>query len=177
MTQFINIGSADNRMPTGCNGKSKQNPRFLYLPDLLKNILSVQFRTVGLQTPYPAESNHCLDFSTVRDEKLRCVIARDENGIAAGCGALLFQKSGFGEVKRVYIRPEYRGMTREQIVATLENLALENLCHELRLETGIHQQPAIALYRRCGYVVCEAFPPYIEDPLSVFMYKNIQLNP
>ncbi|WP_325175441.1 hypothetical protein [Pectobacterium punjabense] len=26
---------------------------------------------------YPVESDHCLDFSTVSDEKLRCVIARD----------------------------------------------------------------------------------------------------
>ena len=124
---------------------------------------------------YPAESNHCLDFSTVRDEKLRCVIARDDNGIPAGCGALVFQEEGFGEVKWVYIRPEYRGRKLgDQIVSFLEKLALENICHQLRLETGIHQQPAIALYRRCGYVVCEAFPPYIEDPLSVFMCKNIQ---
>lgn len=27
---------------------------------------------------YPAESNHCLDLSTVNDEQLRCVIVRDE---------------------------------------------------------------------------------------------------
>ncbi|MGM7649692.1 GNAT family N-acetyltransferase [Serratia marcescens] len=127
---------------------------------------------------YPAESNHCLDFSPVRDEKLKCVIARDGNGNPAGCGALLIQEGGFGEVKRVYIRPEYRGRKLgEQIVASLENLALANICHQLRLETGIHQQPAIALYRRCGYVVCEAFPPYIADPLSVFMCKNIPLKP
>ncbi|WP_338090073.1 GNAT family N-acetyltransferase [Pectobacterium punjabense] len=58
---------------------------------------------------YPVESDHCLDFSTVSDEKLRCVIARDEHGIPTGCGALLFQEGGFGEVKRVYIRPEFRG--------------------------------------------------------------------
>lgn len=127
---------------------------------------------------YPDESNHCLDFTTVSDENLRCVIARDEHGIPAGCGGLLFQEGGFGELKRVYIRPEFRGRKLgEQIVAFLENIALENICHQLRLETGIHQQPAIALYSRCGYVVCEVFPPYIADPLSVFMCKNIQLNP
>ncbi|MBU3895263.1 GNAT family N-acetyltransferase [Serratia rubidaea] len=125
---------------------------------------------------YPDESNHCLNFSSVSDNKLRCVIARDKYGVPVGCGALLLQEEGFGEVKRVYIRPEYRGRKLgEQIVTSLESLALENTCHQLRLETGIHQQPAIALYRRCGYVVCEAFPPYIADPLSVFMYKNIQL--
>ncbi|HHB1426521.1 TPA: GNAT family N-acetyltransferase [Serratia odorifera] len=123
---------------------------------------------------YPDESNHCLDFSTVSDDKLRCVIARDENGVPAGCGALYFQDGGFAEVKRVYIRPEYRGRKLgEQIVASIESLALEHGCHQLRLETGMRQQPAIALYRRCGYVVCEAFPPYSADPLSVFMCKFI----
>ncbi len=127
---------------------------------------------------YPTESNHCLDFSTVSDENLRCVIVKDEHGIPAGCGALLFEEGGFGEVKRIYIRPEFRGRKLgEQIIAFLENLALENRCHQLRLETGIHQQSAIALYRRCGYEVCEAFHPYIADPLSVFMCKNIQVNP
>ncbi|MEN4797520.1 GNAT family N-acetyltransferase, partial [Pantoea agglomerans] len=35
---------------------------------------------------YPAESNHCLDLSTVTDEQLRCIIVRDEGGLPAGCG-------------------------------------------------------------------------------------------
>ncbi|MEN4793322.1 GNAT family N-acetyltransferase [Pantoea agglomerans] len=127
---------------------------------------------------YPAESNHCLDFSSVSDENLRCLIVRDKEGIPAGCGAVLFQEDGLGEMKRVYIRPEFRGRKLgERIVNALENLARESLCHQLRLETGIHQQPAIALYRRCGYEICEPFPPYVADPLSVFMRRNIPFNP
>ncbi|CAI0752527.1 GNAT family N-acetyltransferase [Serratia quinivorans] len=123
---------------------------------------------------YPAESNHCLNLSTVSDEQLRCVIARDENGTPAGCGALLFQAVGLAEIKRVYIRPEFRGQKLgEQIVSVIESIASVNSCHILRLETGIHQQPAIALYRRCGYEICDAFPPYVADPLSVFMCKEI----
>jgi putative acetyltransferase len=123
---------------------------------------------------YPAESNHCLNLSTVSDEQLRCVIARDENGTPAGCGALLFQEVDSAEIKRVYIRPEFRGQKLgEQIVSVIESIATVNSCHILRLETGIHQQPAIALYRRCGYEICDAFPPYAADPLSVFMCKEI----
>lgn len=123
---------------------------------------------------YPAESNHCLNLSTVSNEQLRCVIARDEKGTPAGCGALLFQDEGSAEIKRVYIRPEFRGLKLgEQIVSAIESIASVNSCHILRLETGIHQQPAIALYRRCGYEICDAFPPYAADPLSVFMCKEI----
>ncbi|WP_345828136.1 GNAT family N-acetyltransferase [Erwinia sp. HDF1-3R] len=123
---------------------------------------------------YPAESNHCLDFSTVSDEQLRCVIVRNEGGSPAGCGALLFQEDGSAEIKRVYIRPEYRGRKLgEQIVSAIETIASEKNSSLLRLETGIHQQPAIALYRRCGYEICDAFPPYAADPLSVFMCKEL----
>lgn len=124
---------------------------------------------------YPVESNHCLDFSTINNERLQCIIAYNENGHPAGCGALLFQGDGSGEVKRVYIRPEYRGRKLgERIIASIENIAIENTCYLLRLETGIHQQPAISLYRRCGYELCEAFPPYTANPLSIFMHKKLK---
>ncbi|WP_442797217.1 GNAT family N-acetyltransferase [Pantoea vagans] len=123
---------------------------------------------------YPAESNHCLDFSTVGDEKLRCIIVNDHDGSPVGCGALLFQADGSAEIKRVYIRPEYRGRKLgEQIVSAIESIASEKSTRILRLETGIHQQPAIGLYRRCGYEICDAFPPYSADPLSIFMYKEL----
>lgn len=123
---------------------------------------------------YPEESHHGLDLSTVRNNELRCVIAQDDNGKPAGCGTLLYQDGHVAEIKRVYIRPEYRGRKLgEQILASLEKFASENRCHQLRLETGIYQQPAIALYRRCGFRLCEAFPPYISDPLSVYMCKDI----
>ncbi|MGO2155237.1 MAG: GNAT family N-acetyltransferase [Serratia proteamaculans] len=123
---------------------------------------------------YPAESNHCLNLSTVSNEQLRCVIARDEKGTPAGCGALVFQGEGSAEIKRVYIRPEFRGLKLgEQIVSAIESIASVNSYRLLRLETGVYQQSAIALYRRCGYEICEAFPPYAADPLSVFMRKEI----
>ena len=41
----------------------------------------------------------------------------------------------------------------------------------LRLETGIHQPEALALYRSAGYAERGAFGAYAPDPLSVFMEK------
>lgn len=123
---------------------------------------------------YPVESNHCLDLSTIRGEQLRCVIVRDEGGTPVGCGALLLQGDGSAEIKRVYVRPEYRGRKLgEQILSAIETIASEKNSRLLRLETGIHQLSAIALYRSCGFEICDAFPPYTPDPLSVFMYKAL----
>ena len=43
----------------------------------------------------------------------------------------------------------------------------------LRLETGIHNTEALALYRRAGFAECAAFGDYAPDPLSVFMEKRV----
>ena len=45
----------------------------------------------------------------------------------------------------------------------------------LRLETGIHNTEALALYRRAGFRDCDPFGDYAPDPLSVFMEKDITL--
>jgi len=40
-----------------------------------------------------------------------------------------------------------------------------------RLETGVKQPEALALYRKLGYAERGPFGAYGEDPLSVFMEK------
>lgn len=123
---------------------------------------------------YPEESNHSVCLSSIPDESLRCIVAQDEDGAAVGCGVVLLSDEDAGEIKRVYIRPAYRGKKLgELIITALENIAGNTGCKLLRLETGINQQPAIALYHRCGYTLCGAFTPYAEDPLSVFMWKPL----
>ncbi|WP_244964695.1 GNAT family N-acetyltransferase [Pantoea stewartii] len=97
------------------------------------------------------------------DEQLRSVTLRDEAGAPAGCVALLFQENDSAEIKRVYIRPEYRGRTlRERIVSAIETMNLEKAPCLLRLEMRTNQQPAIALYRKYGYKICGAFPRMLQ---------------
>jgi putative acetyltransferase len=43
----------------------------------------------------------------------------------------------------------------------------------LRLETGIHQRAAIALYERVGFKRIPPFEPYREDPLSRCYEKRL----
>jgi len=59
------------------------------------------------------------------------------------------------------------------VVAELEAIARRARLPLLRLETGIHNADALALYRGAGFVECEAFGDYQPDPLSVFMEKRI----
>lgn len=126
------------------------------------------------QALYPEESNHCVNLAAISDEKIRCLLVCDDDGNGIGCGTILLQPGHKAEIKRLYIDPAYRGKhLAEQIIAQLEKIARESGRFLLQLETGIHQQPAIRLYQKCGYAFCDPFPPYTEDPLSVFMCKPL----
>jgi GNAT superfamily N-acetyltransferase len=43
----------------------------------------------------------------------------------------------------------------------------------LKLETGIHNHEALALYRRLGYRDCRAFGDYLENGVSLFLEKRL----
>ena len=44
----------------------------------------------------------------------------------------------------------------------------------MRLETGVHQPEALALFAAAGFKNCEPFGGYpTDDPLSVFMEKRL----
>ena len=123
---------------------------------------------------YPAESNHLLDLSELTEENLILMVIRDQQLTAVGCGAVVLNGDGTGEMKRVYIDPTHRGQhLGETLLAALEDEALSRHCHTVRLETGIKQHAAVRLYERCGYEMRPPFAPYTADPLSLFMEKAL----
>ena len=125
-----------------------------------------------LQSLYPPESNHILDIAALCAPDIRFWVARRE-GVAHGCGALRVE-AGYGEVKRMYVAPEARGRRLGRaILACIEDQAAREGLALMRLETGIHQAAAHALYRSGGYAECAPFGEYRLDPLSVFMEKRL----
>ncbi|WP_449542871.1 GNAT family N-acetyltransferase [Enterobacter ludwigii] len=140
-------------------------------PDILHLIAALDRYQSEL---YPAESNHLLDLTELPTASLILMIIRDRQLHAVGCGAVVLNGDGTGEMKRVYIDPAHRGQhLGEMLLAALEDEALSRHCHTLRLETGIRQHAAVRLYEQCGYEQRPAFPPYVDDPLSLFMEKAL----
>lgn len=126
-----------------------------------------------LAPQYPAESRHGYSVSKLIAQGVAFFVVRVD-GAPAGCGGVQLFGAEYGELKRMYTRPAYRGRRlAEQLVDQLANYALAHNVGLLRLETGIHQQAAIKLYERCGFVRCGPFGAYRDDPLSVFMEKRI----
>ena len=73
----------------------------------------------------------------------------------------------YAEVKRMYVRPAFRGRRIGRLM--LDHLVEHARQHGLtviRLETGVHQREAIALYEaRAGKI--PPFGPCRDDPVSL----------
>lgn len=104
-------------------------------------------------------------------EEMLATVALVVDGDVVGCGALrdgVKYGEGYGELKRMYVRPEWRrrGLAR-QVLAGLERIAVENGLRRLVLETGVRQHEAVGLYRSSGYRRIRNFGPYTDVPTSI----------
>lgn len=128
----------------------------------------------GVLAPlYPVESRHGFSVEKLIREKVAFFVMR-YNGELVGCGGVKVYPGDYGEVKRMYVRPTYRGKGfAKQMLVRLEEEARNQRVPLLRLETGIYQVEAIALYERYGFYIVGPFGEYVLDPNSVFYEKSI----
>lgn len=122
---------------------------------------------------YPIESFHGIDLQTMLQPHVLFAVARDGGGEALGCGAAVLH-DGYGELKRMYVRPQARGRgAAKALLVFLESAVRARGIERMRLETGISQPEALGLYARCGYARRGPYGDYGPDPLSVFMEKSL----
>lgn len=111
-----------------------------------------------------------------KSDDIRNVVLCFNNNIATGCGAFKFFSPGTIEIKRMFVRPEYRGKgIASQILNDLELWASELQYQECVLETGKKQPEAIALYQKAGYTRIPNYGQYENVETSVCMAKSLQL--
>ncbi|MCA0401181.1 MAG: GNAT family N-acetyltransferase [Proteobacteria bacterium] len=116
----------------------------------------------------PAEFHEHMTIDDMAAQDTEVLVARSGRE-ALGCCALRDRGDGSGEVKRMYVRPAARGQgTARAMLDYLRAMARTKGMSRLLLETGAMHHPARRLYQRFGFVLRPAFPPYWEDPHSVF---------
>lgn len=101
------------------------------------------------------------------------MIGRDA-GQPVACGGVRLVEPQVGELKRMYVVPaaRRRGIARA-LLHHLEHEARALGATRLRLETGLHQPEAIALYASAGYADAEPFGHYAGAPLARHLAKNL----
>jgi len=96
------------------------------------------------------------------------------NGDPAGCVALRKLEPEICEMKRLYVRPQYRrkGLGRElaeKIIAEARQLGYK----KLRLDTfEAIMKTAVAMYRQLGF---REIPPYRQNPIEGALYMEFHL--
>jgi GNAT superfamily N-acetyltransferase len=139
-------------------------------PDALALIAELE---AHLEPRYPRRSRHGFSVEKLLAEQVAFFVLRSD-GTPASCGGILLVGTEYGELKRMYVRPQFRGLGfGKLLVGHLADYAREHGIRLLRLETGIYQREAIGLYERMGFVRIPPFGPYREDPLSLCFEKPI----
>lgn len=90
-------------------------------------------------------------------ENLLRVWGAYEGELLLGCVAFRWKSQGLGELKRLFVRPEYRGQgVARALLTQLLSFAQSQGCSRLYLDTRISLEPAVALYRRFGFqITCQ----------------------
>jgi putative acetyltransferase len=132
-----------------------------------------------MQALYPAESNHLESSAALAQPNVRFLgIHSGDELVACGAVKLMEDDGRYGEIKRVFVLPTHRGQgLARSIMAALEGILRREGFALARLETGVSQPEALALYRALGYAERPPFGRYAPDPLSLFMEKRLDEPP
>jgi GNAT superfamily N-acetyltransferase len=125
-----------------------------------------------LDERYPEE----IGFDHPQVPSSACFAMAMVDGRAVGCCALLptAVDPTHGELKRMYVVPALRGRgVAKRLIAEVEALAGKIGYTRLRLETGVRQPEAIAVYVRAGFTPIPNYPPYDTWELSRCFAKTL----
>jgi len=105
-------------------------------------------------------------------DNIKYVLVAYDQGLPIACGAIKEYDQDTMEIKRMFVRPNYRN----QGLASLILKSLEQWCLELHytkcmLETGINQPEAIRLYEKNNYTKIPNYGPYINVENSFCFLK------
>ncbi len=102
------------------------------------------------------------------------LLLADYQGQLAGCVAMRKLESGICEMKRLYLRPQFRGkglgrVLAERIIAEARQIGYSRM----RLDTvEPAMKDAVATYRRLGFT---EIPPYCQNPIAGATYMELIL--
>jgi GNAT superfamily N-acetyltransferase len=128
-----------------------------WIAEVSEELFDVRFREVaGLDVrAYVEETLDAMVASTQRNGAYYLI---EVAGAAAGMGALRRFADGVAEVKRMYVRPAYRG---RRLGAMVLAKLLDDACslgyERVRLDTGRFMTAAHRVYEAAGFVECDPY--------------------
>jgi putative acetyltransferase len=123
---------------------------------------------LGVDLCFQSFESELLNLSTIYKKPFGTIIlAKHETEIVA-CIALKPIENGNCEMKRLYVKPKYRGLGIGKIlVEKILKFAKKRKYHLMKLDTLVTLKEAIALYESFGFI---ATKPYVYNPLDEVLY-------
>ena len=124
--------------------------------------------------PEPGANHFRLEPGEVADRRGAFLVAH-RGDTPVGCGAVRLLDGETAELKRMYVAPSARGSgLGRRLVDALEAEARGLGARRLVLETGVRQEPALALYRSAGFGPVPLYGEYVLSPeTSVCLGKDL----
>jgi putative acetyltransferase len=142
-------------------------------PDTADAVALITELEAHLEPLYPRASRHGLSIGQLLAQDVAFFLLRWD-GTPASCGGVRLFGDDYAEVKRMYVRPPFRGLgLGKRTLRHLEVYTRSRGIDLLRLETGIHQHEAIGLYERMDFYRIPPFGAYTHDPLSLYFEKRL----
>lgn len=143
---------------------SSDHPGFIQLVKLLDEDLALRD---GAEHGFYAQYN--------TTTAIKEVVVAYQNQIPVACGAIKKYDETTAEVKRMFVKPDYRNRgIAAQVLTELEQWVLELNFATCILETGKRQPEAIRLYQKVGYQITPNYGQYINVENSVCMAKSLR---
>lgn len=102
----------------------------------------------------------------------RLLLAQD-GSVAGGCVALRKINDGICEMKRLYVRPAFRGRgLGRQLAEQIVSLAGEIGYARMRLDTLSSMKPALEIYSALGF---QRIAPYYDNPSGLAVFLELKL--
>jgi GNAT superfamily N-acetyltransferase len=142
---------------------TSENPDFVALTKLLDDELLEEY---GEAEVFYSQFNKTVN--------IRHVIIACLDDVAVGCGAIKPYDADTAEVKRIFVKDEFRGRKiAKTIVEHLEQWSKDEGYSYCILETGTRQLSAIALYKQLGYEIIPNYDQYSGMKTSICMKKYL----
>ncbi len=107
-----------------------------------------------------------------------CLLLATHDGQAAGCFALKRHDDATGELKRLYVRPAFRGLNiGRRLVAAVVAAARQSGYGRLVLDSHMSMTKAHALYEEAGFRKIGAPADFPEATKAIAVFMEMDLEP
>ncbi len=165
-------------MPLSTNSDQTPEIRYPATPgdiEMIRELFEEYERSLGFDLRFQGFSRELAQLPGAYAPPEGWLLLVTSKGRPVGCSGIRKIGDGICELKRMYVRPEFRGLKLGRRLALLMISEAKRIGYEkMRLDTIASMVEAIGLYRSLGFQEIE---PYYHNPVPGALFMELSLSP